>query len=175
MWINFSVTMFAGGESQMMDQLDENLREMKRRVDARVEQMLIVRRAQAPETRALVTSDDRSSDMLEDQSNFDLGAHTRPALPLLRVNDPTTADPEMKLIKPNPNPTSAFSQLQEATTTILAAEQVTPQSLVEIASTFAEYEPNQTVWQEHILAHPPAIRRQSFLHRIFGRLLATRS
>jgi len=174
MWINSSVTMFAGSESHLMDQLDENLRELKRRVDARVEQMLIVRQPQAAERQALVTSDDSSPDMLKDDSDLDLDAYSRPALPLPRGDDPTVAHPGMKLVRPNPNPTSAFSQLPAATTTFTAAERAAEHSLV-IASTAAEHDPTPTFSQETILAHPPAIRRQGFLHRIFGRLFALRS
>lgn len=159
----------------MIDQLDVNLRELKRRVDARVGQMPIVVRAQTAETQALFTCDDGRSNMLDDQADLELDSHNRPAFLLPRGNDPTVAHTETKLIRPNPNPTAGLSQLQEATTAFTSAEQMTEHTLIRSVTTSIEQDPNQAVSQEYILAHPPAIRRQGFLHRILGRLLARRS
>jgi hypothetical protein len=172
MCINTSVMMFAGNESHLMDQLDENLRELKRRVDARVEQMLILRRVPVAETQTLATSLDGSPNMLEQHAGLASNAHTRSAFPLPRGDDPTVVHADKKLDRPSLIPTSGISELPERPTALTAAERLAVGLPEGTVSTSDRHSASSTIFQDRILAHPPAIRRQSFLHRFFGKLLS---
>lgn len=158
-----------------MDQLDENLRELKRRVDARVEQMLIVRRAQGAETQTLVTSHDGSPQPFEQHSDFEHDAYVRPALPLPHGDDPMVVHPNMGLNRSNPDPIANFSQPQEEDKTLRAAERIAEQSVGQDLDTFVDTDAGSMAPHNHILAHPPAIRRRSLLHKLFGRFLSVRA
>lgn len=154
-----------------MDQLDENLRELKRRVDARVEQILIVRQAQSSETQALANSHKGLLVRLEDNVDLDYSAHTRPAFLLPQGDDPTVVHADVKPSQPNPNPTAGFDQLPERATMLTVAERAAGDLLEKTASSSTEHYATSTISQVRILAHPPAIRHQSFLYRFFGRFL----
>lgn len=74
-----------------MDQLDENLRELRKRFDTKLEHMLIVRRAESAEAQS--SSGDSLSllDKLWNYEPLDPGASDRPALTLPKGEDPTIA------------------------------------------------------------------------------------
>jgi hypothetical protein len=172
MCINSSVTMIAGSESHLMDQLDENLRELKRRVDARMERLLIEQASRTAETEPHASTAVGSPQKVRIPEAIDFGAYDRPALPLPQVEDPTVINTDAKLIPLTPLPRSVLSLLQAGSATVSASESSNFEELIVSGSaSSAEHEVVPTISQVRVVAHPPAIRRQGVLQWLLGKLL----